>query len=236
MRRLRHCLFFLAAVLLCSWLQLYDFATDIGHSLYKHGFSPAGWQAVQSDFAKFRRFYTGPPTDAEVIAFWTRHRQQLAQMVALHTAGKCHGGYPVVPYDDCAKIGMAIGVAFIALDHLANSVHAPSHHCRVGCQIIFFTLPYEQSDWWRNTNRHIAAWRKRLAYIPPLLPPEALGLNRKLTTDRNQVMQHWCRHQRPSLDRPLPEQFAAEYAPEECAFRAMGAGWYLLLEPHYTLP
>ncbi|BEV71609.1 hypothetical protein THUN1379_10910 [Paludibacterium sp. THUN1379] len=236
MRRLRHCLFFLAAVLLCSWLRLYDFATDIGHSLYKHGFSPTGWLAVQSDFAKFRRFYTGPPTDAEVIAFWTRHRQQLAQMVALDLAGHCTQGIPLEPYDACELIGRQIGVHFIRMYWLPNSIYAQSHNCPRGCYMWLFTLPYYESDWWRNTNSQIASWRKRLVYIPPLLPPASVGVDDFYPAERDQAMRLECQYQSTALDRPLPEQLAATYPQEVCAFRPLGDGWYLLLEPHYTLP
>ena len=225
---------------LTYYMPLFDCAWRVGNSLYEHGIAPRAWRQIVRHADWLLRYFTGPPSDAELIAYWRRHRLAFQQMAWLYAADRCDGnGNREIPIEQCQRLMQQLGVTIFSSPLTPNSdcnamlYPHPGHI--LPCRVQTYLLHIETQNWWRNTNLNISSWEKRLMYIPPLLDPRLFGLGPTYPTERDEVMRRQCYNHRSSLDRPTPQQLAANYASEECAFRPLGDGWYLLLDGHFKL-
>jgi hypothetical protein len=161
-----------ATLFLLYWLPLIDFVWLVGRSLYQHGVSHQARHEIRGHADWFGRFFTGPPSDAAMIAFWQRNRADFDRMAELFVTGRCQFGYTPMDYDPCSpledRLGVDIGTAFTVM----NSAYAPRALlvCDTPCLAQTYRLRQRPQDWWRNTNPNIKAWVRSWVWVPPLLP------------------------------------------------------------------
>jgi hypothetical protein len=210
----------------CAW--------RVGSSLHEHGIAPRAWREIERHADWLLRYFTGPPSDAELIAYWRRHRLAFEQLAWLYAADRCDAdGQRQKPIAQCQQLMKQLGVTILSSPLIPNSdcnalLHPHPGH-KLSCPTQDFYLHIEPQNWWRNTSVHIARWEKGLSFIPPLHDPLPLGLDSTYPVERDEVMRRQCRNRLSSLDRPNAERLKSDYAPQECAFRPLGDGWYLWL-------
>lgn len=224
-----------ATLFLLYWLPLIDFAWVVGRSVYQHGVSRQSWEKIGWHADWFRRFFTGPPSDAEMIAFWHRHRADFDRMAELYVTGRCQFGYTPMDNAPCAPLEDRLGVDISPVFTVTNSAYARRalKVCGAPCQAQAYRLRQRPQDWWRSTNLNIKAWVKSWLWVPPLLPGPELGLSADEPTERDEAIRRYCGYRKTSLDRPIPELLAEEFQTDECGYRPLGNGWYLELSAYF---
>jgi hypothetical protein len=226
---------FVLALLFLYHVPLIQYFWRVGNSVAATGLSRETARSIASDSEWFLRFFTGPPSDAEMKAFFERNRPAFERLAYLYATSQCDPG-PETP--TCKVLAEQLGVSVYAFTHVNNTAYTQSREipCRSACKIQEYSPLTETQNWWRSTNSSIDYWEKKFLYVPPLLPAQAFGLDpNHHPAERDEVVRRLCRYPRYSLDIPVPELEAEPVYADECGYRPLGDGWYLLLSAGYNL-
>lgn len=225
----------LIVLLVLYFTPLLGYVWRLGEAVVEHGFSHQTLVVMARHTDWFKRYFTGPPSDDEMIAFFHKQRADLERAAYLYAHnGYCHHN-DALPYrQECEQLqertGTRVGLGTASVH---NSIYRdPKYTCGPGCNVqehYFFDV--EEQDWWRSWNTKIKAWRKSLEYVPPLLPAEYFGLDPKdYPNDPVKVMRRHC-HPRDSLD-SVPSEIEKESLLDyECAVRHIEDQWFIVLRP-----
>jgi hypothetical protein len=221
------------------WIPLGEYLLSVGRSVFDHGISSQTVKEIGWHNNWLKRYFTGPPSDDEMRAFFQKHRASFERMAYLFATEQCAYGYhPPSPVNACAPIEKQIGVGLVGIMDVGNSAFRPPLRVQCGapCQIQLYRPYLRYQDWWRNSNPAIEAWSKEFIYIPPLLPASALGLKGDYPTDRNEAMRRFCRFPKKSLDLPVPEILAETLYSDDCGYFELGEGWYVIQTAAFRKP
>ena len=207
----------------------------VGNAIVQYGFSQKTLTTISKHTGWFKRYFTGPPSDSELIAFFGQHRPDLERAAYFYAHhGYCHHNDNLTYRRECEQLQertrMQVGLGGVIVD---NSIYRyRKSPCGSGCYVqehYFFDL--EPQDWWRSRNREIKAWRKSLVYVPPLLLAEKLGLDSKShPNDPLELMTRKC-HLKASLDSVPPEIEKSSLLEGQCAVRQIEGQWFIQLRP-----
>lgn len=230
-------------LLLCSQMPLLGYLGRVFQSVLDFGFSPTAKGELEKHTDWFKRYFTGPPSDAEMIAHFKKHRVEFERLAYLTvTQGFCHGRERERPGQECTKLEEKVGMrgGLYYRFHLSNSAlrDPRSRTCFFPCGVQDFDYPnMEWQQWWGTKNPKIETWSKELIYVPPLLPAELFGLDPKsYPTDLITAVRKGC-FLKESLD-SIPPELEADpgFAGEpKCAVRHIEGQWFLKLNPHNVI-
>jgi hypothetical protein len=221
----------LLLVFLLCWIPVGEYAWSLGRSFSEHGISLQTWHHWQEHHAWLMRFFTGPPSDAEMLSFFRQHKQDFDRLAYWH--GHCIFYFRG---DECTPIETRLGLSSSSEGVAMNASFNPQlpARCRPHCDIQGYQFALRSQNWWRNTNLKIHSWSKLLIYIPPLVPGPMVGLDSSYPTERDEAMRRHCRYPKASLDYPLPELMAAKYYVDGCGYFPLGEGWYLVQKANFS--
>jgi hypothetical protein len=208
----------------------------VGNSVAATGLSRETARSIARDSEWFLRFFTGPPSDAEMKAFFERNRPAFERLAYLYATSQCEPG-PETP--TCKALAEQLGVFVYSSNGAPNTVYPQSREipCRSACDVQEYIFLSESQNWWRSTNSRISSWHKRLVYVPPLLPAQMFGLDpNQYPDDRDEVLRRRCYFPRLSLDMPVPQLEDEPSYSDGCGFSPIGDGWYLILIAGYEPP
>lgn len=211
------------------WVPLGSYLWDMGTTLVQYGVSRQAWPEYGRHSDWLLRFFTGPPSDAEMRRFFERYRADLNRIVTLYYAEQCVFDYhPPTPFNACLPIAHKIGVKLYPKWRVLNAAGRPRYRqvCSSPCDALSFNFRERTQNWWRNTNPVITGWIKSLLYIPPLVPYPGVS-GEPLT--RDEVIRRECQYPRASLNTPLPEIMAEADYSDNCGYFPLGDGWYVVL-------
>ncbi len=199
--------------------------------------------AIEKQNDWFVRYFTGPPSDAEMIANFNKHRAKFERLVHLQLYhGYCHHQEQLHPGSECARLEKDVGMraSLSSQLHFSNSAlqHPSITICGTPCYAQEFDYSHKQLQQWFGTkNPKIETWEKFLLYVPPLVPAERFGLDPKgYPPDSLSAISKKC-HIKDTLDSIPPELEAdpGDHAYPNCAVRHIDGQWFLMLEPHNVL-
>lgn len=241
-------------LLLSTQMPLLGYLGRVVVSVLTFGVSSTTVKSIEVQTDWFKRYFTGPPSDAEMIAHFRAHRADLERLAYLFAtegcAGKAGPEYTYIEHPECARIERQIGMrGGLEGTSLLNSAFRDprSRTCGAPCYVQAFNfILKEPQDWWHGRDIHvdgsdgeIEAWEKQLVYVPPLLPPERFGLDAGYPTDPIEVMRRNCSgglvH---SLD-TIPAQLKKDpgnWGYPNCAVRHIGGQWFITLKPMMSPP
>jgi len=231
----RRCAMVVVTLFLLYQVPIIEYLWRVGASLADTGFSRKTAQRLARDSDWFIRYFTGPPSDTEMRAFFEKNRPTFERLAYLYATAQCEPG----PEDKtCKELAQQLGVFVFTVDYVKNTIYPQSQrdYCFPACAVQNYALLEEAQNWWRSTNTGISSWEKQLYYVPPLLPAQPLGLNPKeFPAERDEVMRRLCRYPGASLDTLVPELERERYYSDACGYRSLGDGWYLALSAGYNL-
>jgi hypothetical protein len=226
---------FVLALLFLYHVPLIQYFWRVGNSVAATGLSRETARSIARDSEWFLRFFTGPPSDAEMKAFFERNRPAFERLAYLYATSQCEPG---VGEKACEAQAEQLGFSVFTLGYLKNSIYPQSQEipCGSACKLQRFSPLTEPQNWWRSTNSSIDYWDKRFLYVPPLLPAEQFGLSSQdFAAERDEVVRRLCLYPRTSLDFLVSELEAEPVYADECGYRPLGDGWYLILHAGYNL-
>jgi len=217
----RWCTAALAAWLL-YWVPLGETLWSIGRSVFEHGASRQTWVDIKAHGDWLLRFFSGPPSDAAMRAFFQQHQAEFERLAYWRATGQC-------PVGDCDQIEARLGIVHGWGGEVSNSAWRPRwrRYCGAACKIQAYALRQRDQDWWRNTNPRIKGWYKGYLFVPPLLPGSELGEANTLPTDRDQYLRSQGHYLQTSLDQPVPELLAEETYSDYCGYLTQYASYSL---------
>lgn len=227
---------------LCSQMPLWGYLERVFLSVVLFGYSQTTVKAIEEQNDWFNRYFTGPPSDAEMISHFRKHRAEFEQLAYLQaTQGYCHNKERERPGQECTRleriVGMQAGLTSIFLGNSAlRSCSKPySFPCTYG---LVFRYTHKERQQWRGTmNPKIESWEKELVYAPPLLLADQFRLNPLHDPhDSMSAMRREC-FWKESLDSIPPELEAnpGDHAYPKCAARHIEGQWFLRLTPNNEL-
>lgn len=226
---------------LCTQMPILGYLERVFLSVALFGFSQTTVKTIEDYNDWFMRYFTGPPSDAEMIAHFRKHRAEFERLAYLQaTQGYCHNKERERPGQECTRLESKVGMrGGTSGPILVNSALGPrTGPCGFPCRTQNFRYTHKERQQWRGTkNPEIEGWEKELVYVPPLLPAERFGLDPKgYPTDSLSAMRREC-FWLDSLDSIPPELEAkpGDNAYPNCAARHIDSQWFLRLKP-YTPP
>jgi hypothetical protein len=221
------------------WIPLGEYLLSVGRSVFDHGISSQTVKEIGWHNNWLKRYFTGPPSDDEMRAFFQKHRASFERMAYLFATEQCVSTDDTTPQvNTCEVLGKEMGVQLMYGGTVQNSIYRQQGHriCNFPCQIQRYEIMTRDQNWWRNTNPDITAWIKSFIYIPPLHPNQASDSQNQYPADRDAVMQRKCRFPKNSLDRPIPELMEQDGYSDDCGYFALENGWYVSLWASYRMP
>jgi hypothetical protein len=227
--------------MLCIQIPLLGYVGRVFLSVMQFGVGQSSFKALQEHTDWFMRYFTGPPSDAEMIAHFKKHRANFERLAYITiTQGYCFDLERRKPGQECTQlekeVEMKTGISQITL---INSAFRPrTGPCGTPCQVQeYFYSGKEWQQWLGTKNPKINTWEKNLIYVPPLLPAEqfALDLGRYPANSLNAIRKACFMKQ--SLD-SIPTELEAKpgsHAFPNCAVRHIEGQWFLKLTPHNIL-
>lgn len=231
---------FFVILTLCIQIPLAGYFFRIILSVIKFDFTQVSINAIKEHTDWFVRYFTGPPSDADMISHFKKHRVDFERLATITvTQGYCFNLERKQPGQECTqlenKVGMKMGISQITL---INSAFRPrAGPCGTPCQVQVFYFEREWQQWLGTKNSTIESWEKQLIYAPPLLPAERFGLDPAgYPEDSLNAMRKEC-FMKQSLDSIPPELEAnpGSHAFPNCAVRHIEGQWFLKLTPHNIL-
>ena len=226
-------------LLLSTQMPLLGYLGRVVLSVLTFGVSSTTVKSIEVQTDWFKRYFTGPPSDAEMIAHFRAHRADLERLAYLMaTQGFCHDRERKQPGQECSRIeqriGMRGGMEGTMVDNSAFR-HPRSHICGFPCKVQDYNfILKEPRQWWRTQNSDIEAWEKELVYVPPLLPPERFGLDASYPTDPVEVMRRNCYGNLVTSLYTIPaelERDPGSWGYPHCAVRHIEGQWFIKLSP-----
>jgi hypothetical protein len=184
----------------------------------------------------FKRYFTGPQSDEEMIAFFYAHRAEMDRLATIvATEGYCVNLVRETPNHECWQIENKL-----ALEDgpsgptFPNSVfrHPESKKCGQQCmgQSYSFILN-EWQQWKGTTHPNIVGWEKSYQYVPPLKSAEYFGLRaEKFPTDPIKAAMKFS-YLKNTLDVIPIELDKDPEGHKEIALRHIVDGWFIKLSP-----
>lgn len=227
----------LIVVLVLYYTPLLGYVWRLGEAVAEHGFSRQTLPAMARHTDWFKRYFTGPSSDDDMIAFFHRHRADLERAAYFYAHhGYCHNRQTPADKQECEQLQERTGMRVFGSRTLPNTVYRRSEQgCGADCDVQdHYFHDMEPQDWWRSWNGEIKAWQKSLLYVPSLMPADLLGYNPKhYPDDPLEVMRRDC-YRKNSLDSVPPELEKIEDAPllnDKCATRHIEGQWFIVLRP-----
>lgn len=220
-------------------------------SVLTFGVSTTTVKSIEMQTAWFKRYFTGPPSDAEMIAFFQAHQKEFERMAYIDT-NKIHCSSDT----ECARIATILklrgGHASISdgPNLACRSLPQPKGYGMQFCNSKEYNLNnIEPQDWSDgrdihidNNNGQIKAWEKTYVYVAPRIPAEQLGLNPKTYPhDPVEIMRRGCYGNIvDSLD-TIPSGLKRSplqggWAYPNCAARHIVGQWFIKLRPVMSPP
>lgn len=219
-------------LLLSTQMPLLGYLGRVVVSVLTFGISSTTVKSIEVQTDWFMRYFTGPPSDAEMIAFFREHQQEFERMADIGTnKSRCDQD------QECARIAtnLNLGASSAALPHAPNlacrSLPQPKGYGMQFCHSQEYYLSVEPQDWWKSNNNKIEAWEKSYVYVAPHIPAERLGLNpRFYPHDPAEVMRRRC-YLVEQLDTIPAELEAKPDDYKDCAARHIGGQWFIRFYP-----
>lgn len=195
---------------------------------------------LQEDTLWFKRYFTGPPSDAEMISLWRRGYKDFEWMAkATHSTGLACARLIEWGNSKCADMAEKYDVSLYVPDWdrwVPNSVYRVSGcgFLDLSCADLKFKLRSEPQDWREYELEHVAVWEKTLVRMVETRPAGELGLNPEdYPDDPMERARHSC-FLAPSLDTVSDEIFQRikeNRLRQFCVIRQLDERWFLMLTP-----
>lgn len=222
-----------AFLVLCYFVPLLGYLWRLGESVVEHGVSRQTLTDFDHHTDWFIRYFTGPMSDAEMIAFFSKYRSEFERMAYIGTnKSRCDED------DECSKIAAKLGlrVGFASLPNYPNYacqlLPQPKGYGQQFCASQEYYLNIEPQNWWRSRNDSVEAWEKSYIYVAPTLPAERFGLNSKdFPSTPIEIIRHDC-YLVGAID-VIPSYLNVNPdGANDCAARQIDGQWFLSLFPH----
>jgi len=217
---------------LCYQIPLLGYLWRVTESLATLGLSQASLSAIENHTDWFKRYFTGPPSDAEMIAFFRAHRADMDRLAyILATEGYCFNLVEKNPSHECGVIEQRLGLSGWPWgSNFANSAlrNPKSRTCGGPCQGQSYSFTLQEPQQWRGTTHsYITGWQKTFIYVPPLVSAERFGLSpEQFPSDPVKAV---AKHSyiKQSLDSISAELDANPDGYKESAVLHIDDGWFL---------
>lgn len=216
-------------LLLSCYMPLPGYLARVGAALIEHGFSSNTLERIYSHSRWLKRYFTGPPSDREMVAFLESNREALERIAVLEIMGLCRDDENLIdngfqPKGECGallnKLDLWVGPTSTSFH---NSIYNIQGGQRVGNATggARISRKIEPQDWISAKGNQIKYWQKAYVYVPPLIKTNFASNDLlKLFEANNLILD--------SLDTP-PKRIEANPYLHDCAVRQVDKNWYLEL-------
>jgi hypothetical protein len=182
-RRLRRAIWLaiVLSLLLLIFTPFIEYLTTIVKTFENYGFvTPVAQKVWGNRLKNMARYFTGPPKDAEIIAYFERNRADLDLLMKMyHQDGGRHPPPSLEPRPEYMELGRKLGVFMMVGGEIPDSIYNDRSkkdmdliEAKLGRQfayhkgrdVITMELPGFKPEWWWKSSY---TWRKFIQFIPP---------------------------------------------------------------------